>query len=738
LKQGGFKTIKRCQVLVVGHGGAGKTTLVHRLERDTFDSRGPGSTDGIVMSSLMIDDVEFSFLDFAGQEVYDHTHSLFFRSEAVFLVLHNPMIDNLDRLDEFFVMIGDKAVHAQVIVVTTRAEEATLREDKIDELHRKYSNIVDIEAIDSRTNKGIDGLKSKLTAAALNKVKLPRTITEVPIKFAKLLVRLKELSGSFSIPFESFVELSSTFSIDAESAVIAKELFCFWGMLFELSNGDLVLNPQQLADVLACVFTKEPEKIVRMGDIAYGVLGHHNSIVEAVWGGSNSLEYPKHLWSFQSSRRTQVPPFLDLLYRAELGYPLYGPTGIQLGATFIPALLPDRPIGYDAQLSSGLMDYFKLNSIGRARHPDVVLSFTKPNPQRAFVAQLIVRLRRYSVVDGVWKHGAVMRGDDGSGNYSTCIFYVEENQMTVLSVGSSKQSTGARSIFFNELLKLVAEKYSTLRADSIQFGNVLLNSSDVDAALQDGDHISYEGSQFSLKGLSALFKLDSSHDTGHLRSSELIDSKNSLRSIANIKPNSDGVLAGDDRVNLVYRLLNSISYILSLQGLRTLGDKGIHTLWVVYRSTVTKTNSTYAIAPGAKPSLTWQLVEASEIPLDEKLADDRNFNTTSEMIEVSEILKTALFVLDVVDPNKFDYVGLRNMRDVEIKIKSKEIEFFTPIDDLPTAHYVLKSSLPSAMSSFVSDHIKDLKYNLNLGFAEIGFNLNSIERQEKQVMLPFL
>jgi small GTP-binding protein len=266
-------------VLVVGHGGAGKTTLVHRLEKNTFDPNGPGTTDGIVMSSIMIEDVEFSFLDFAGQEEYDHTHPLFFRSEAVFLVLHNPMLDNLDRLDEFFTMIGDKASNAQVIVVTTRAEEATLEEDKVDELMKQYPNIIDMIAVDSRTNKGIDILKSSLVSAALNESKLPRTITEVPIKFAVLLYHLKELPGTFSLSFQAFAALSQTFSIDAESALIAKELFCFWGMLYELSNGDLVLNPQQLAGVLACVFTNEPGKIARMGDITKGVLGRFGVIV---------------------------------------------------------------------------------------------------------------------------------------------------------------------------------------------------------------------------------------------------------------------------------------------------------------------------------------------------------------------------------------------------------------------------------------------------------------------------
>jgi len=254
------------------------------------------------------------------------------------------------------------------------------------------------------------------------------------------------------------------------------------------------------------------------------------------------------------------------------------------------------------------------------------------------------------MVDGVWKHGGVLKGDDDSGNKSTCIFYVESNQLTVLSMGSIEQSTGARSIFLNELLKLVTEKYSTLRAHSIQFGNTLLNSSDVGSALFKSEgYIKHEGAQLSLWTLSALFGAAPSQyidrKWNYSRSVEV--SNPSLRSIASIKPNSDGVLAGDDFVNLVYRLTHSTSYFVSLQGLMTFGDKGIHTLWVEYRCIGTNAFSAFAIAPGAKPCLAWQLVEASAISLPAKNIpyDDSD----SEILEASEILKTALSLLIEVD-----------------------------------------------------------------------------------------
>lgn len=47
-------------------------------------------TDGIVMSELTEGEIEYTALDFAGQEEYAHTHGLFFDNRAIFLAVHNP------------------------------------------------------------------------------------------------------------------------------------------------------------------------------------------------------------------------------------------------------------------------------------------------------------------------------------------------------------------------------------------------------------------------------------------------------------------------------------------------------------------------------------------------------------------------------------------------------------------------------------------------------------------------
>ena len=372
-KQGGSEQVRRCKVLVVGNGDAGKTTLVRRIQSGSFQADYT-MTDGIFMSEVSLGGTDTTFLDFGGQEEYEYTNGLFLKEpEAVVLVVHNPRNNNILRTEEFLHTIANKAAGAPVILVTSRAREAVLREDEQLELRRNHPAITDIIAVDSKDGFGMETLKEVLSATAL---RLPKTTTMVPRTFNKLLNKLKEIRAQeFSITFEQFASIAETFSIDGESAQTAKELFCHWGMLFELSNGDLVLNPQQLADVLACVFTKDAGKVAKMGDIGRGILQHQEAVLEAVWSA-----FPKSLWS--SAAAEESPPFITLLHRAELGYPLYGPTGHPLNATFIPALLPDKPLGYSDSLSEvGLSHFFQQGRYSSlVRHSPLKLTLAAPQP----------------------------------------------------------------------------------------------------------------------------------------------------------------------------------------------------------------------------------------------------------------------------------------------------------------------------------------------------------------------
>ena len=70
------------------------------------------------------------------------------------------------------------------------------------------------------------------------------------------------------------------------------------------------------------------------------MLRHEDNTLKKVWG-----DYPSHLWACRKADNAYVPPFLDLLHRSKLAFPLYDQQGAPIGATLIPSLLSVSPSG---------------------------------------------------------------------------------------------------------------------------------------------------------------------------------------------------------------------------------------------------------------------------------------------------------------------------------------------------------------------------------------------------------
>ena len=126
-RQKGSRVVYRSRLLLVGSGNAGKTTLVKKLTDNTFVDNFRQMTDGIAMSELKVDEIEFRVYDFAGQKEYMHTHKLFFNDNAVFLVVYRPDSKEEEKrdFDVFLEMVYDCAPNAQILLVTTFADGDT-------------------------------------------------------------------------------------------------------------------------------------------------------------------------------------------------------------------------------------------------------------------------------------------------------------------------------------------------------------------------------------------------------------------------------------------------------------------------------------------------------------------------------------------------------------------------------------------------------------------------------------
>lgn len=172
-------------------------------------------------------------------------------------------------------------------------------------------------------------------------------------------------------------------------ASLVYELFCDWGTVHRLSNSDMVLQPQQLADVLACVFTK----LEKSKDLKEGLLIHNDEILGSIWQA-----YDSRLWSMTSSMSSSVrrdPPFIDLLHSCGLAYKLRDDKGSWLQVSLIPALLPSVPSGFNptATINEDALKQLFFAGLDNVKiHHTLVVSFTPMIPI-PFLSQVQVQLQ---------------------------------------------------------------------------------------------------------------------------------------------------------------------------------------------------------------------------------------------------------------------------------------------------------------------------------------------------------
>ena len=229
-KSEGQVEVKRIRLIFVGNGATGKTTLIKRLKHNTFDES-LIITDGVDISSLKLKDVEMTVFDFAGQPEYEHTHSLFFDESALFVLLHSPRSATLNwhqELQVFLTMILNCAPSAEIVLVTTRADDAVLSVEDIESIKAMCpnNNIKHCVPVDSKSGKGIAELIDILVDVSMKNV---NTIKQIPRSFERLHVELASIEKDvFSIPVEKIGQMYPWWP--SNMTTLALELFKNWVM----------------------------------------------------------------------------------------------------------------------------------------------------------------------------------------------------------------------------------------------------------------------------------------------------------------------------------------------------------------------------------------------------------------------------------------------------------------------------------------------------------------------------
>ena len=220
-------------------------------------------TDGIDMTHLRIGPVYLAGRDAAGQPIYAHSISLFFKDDAIYMAVFNPRVENnVDALTQFLHMIQNSSPQARVVLAITRSDEAEMDRIMLADLRRRFPMICGVFPVDSFSGRGVDELRQFLLQEALMSPTTRNVVSaSLPRMIDRILRYADEHKEIFSVSREHLLSIIDEPGLTAEEETQLIDQLVSFGSVHRLSSLSssfdsdpvFILRQQQLADILACV-----------------------------------------------------------------------------------------------------------------------------------------------------------------------------------------------------------------------------------------------------------------------------------------------------------------------------------------------------------------------------------------------------------------------------------------------------------------------------------------------------
>jgi internalin A len=234
------------KLVLVGRGGVGKTTLVHRLVTEKYKEF--KRTPGIKITKWPVkvdgDDVRAHVWDFGGQEIMHGTHRFFMTERALYLVFISGREGTEDRDAEYWLsLVRSFAGDVPVIVLLNKWDDYSFELNR-ELLRDKYGNVTFMET-DSLTGHGMAELRKKICQLA---GKLPGLKAAWPGEWRRIKDELPAQKKSW-LTFEDFREFCKQLGItEAKDQELLAESLHDLGLMLSFRHDQAlrdvgVLNP---------------------------------------------------------------------------------------------------------------------------------------------------------------------------------------------------------------------------------------------------------------------------------------------------------------------------------------------------------------------------------------------------------------------------------------------------------------------------------------------------------------
>lgn len=404
LKKNRVLPLKEVKILVVGDGGAGKTSFVKRLLKQKFDEN-EKKTPGININSWSVKpesrkiEIQTHIWDFGGQEIMHATHQFFLSKRSLYILVLDGRKE--EKSEYWLKYIESFGGDSPILVILNKLDLNPNFEVNRLHLKEKYENLIDFHRISCKTGDGMENL-----IPVLEKTLLQVEFLNIHLKSNWLHVKNRLVDLEFPyISHTEFQKLCEKEEITEELEQLKLVRFLNdLGIILHYEDFDLkdtyVLEPNWV--------TKGVYKIINSNLLAEGKGILRLSDLEKILAGGNinSSRYPTETHRY----------IVDLMKKFELCFLL------EQGSVLIPNLLDVEEKQFDFDYDNALKFIYQYDFL-----------------PKSIIPRLIVRMNRDIKNNLCWRSGVVLVNE----SYQTMAAIKEdeeEKRIHIYVVGEQKKA----------------------------------------------------------------------------------------------------------------------------------------------------------------------------------------------------------------------------------------------------------------------------------------------------------
>ncbi len=206
LETEGKDYLYEAKLLIVGEGGAGKTSLAKKIENPDYVLQEEDSTKGIevIRWDFQMENGQpfrVNIWDFGGQEIYHSTHQFFLTKRSLYILVADTRKEDTDFY--YWLNAVELLSDNSPMLIVKNEKQDRQREINVNQLRGQFSNLKETLPTNLATNRGLDKILSDIKHYISH---LPQVGAPLPKTWVKVREALEKDARNY-ISLEEFLDI---------------------------------------------------------------------------------------------------------------------------------------------------------------------------------------------------------------------------------------------------------------------------------------------------------------------------------------------------------------------------------------------------------------------------------------------------------------------------------------------------------------------------------------------------